>query len=392
MEAANILGFLKVANLSYLDLLITLIVSIFSGVGARIILKISAKFSEKLSYRIDQVLVNKLYKPLSWLLFSIVWIFSLESLALSSSLLSLFKLSFKFLFSVSSVWFLYSFSYILSEVLALWAAKTENNLDDELVPLFSKLLRFALVLLGSLMVLQNMGINVMSVMAGLGLGGLALALAAKDTAANLFGSIMILLDRPFKVGDWIVVGDVEGTVESIGFRSTKLKTFYESSIIIPNAILANKNINNMQDRSSRRLKFHLGVSYSTSPDQIEAFMQGIKNIILAHETTDKETYYVAFDEFGDFSLNILVQCFFRVKDRKQELKARRILCMEMLRLAHRLKVEFAFPTQSLHVESFPEKNTTTKSILNREEMVEELSSFSKGGSASKPQGLGIYQD
>lgn len=392
MQILDLQNLLKVSQLSYFDVLITLIVSVFSGVGARIILKVFFKFLEKLKYPIDQDLIQQLYKPFSWLLFSIVWMFSLEFLVLSSSLLALFKLSFKLLFSVSVVWFLYSFSHILSRVLSLWASKTSNNLDDELVPLFSKLLRFSTVLLGSLMALQNIGVNVMSLMAGLGLGGLALALAAKDTAANLFGSIMILLDQPFKVGDWIVVDDLEGTVEAIGFRSTRLRTFYQSSIIVPNSFLANANINNMQARSSRRLKFHLGVSYSTTPDQIEAFMQGIKNIVLAHETTDKETYYIAFDEFGDFSLNILVQCFFKVENRKQELKSRRILCMEILRLAHKLKVEFAFPTQSLHVESFPEKSNLNKVILTREEMLKELNAFSKGGAESKPQGLGLYQD
>lgn len=389
----GVLDILKVYELSYFDFIITLVVSVFSGVGARLVLKGLFKFLKKLKYSVAQDLVDQVYKPLSWLLFSLVWIFSLELLNLSSSFLILFKLGFKLLFSITSVWFLYSFSYILSEILSLWASKTDNNLDDELVPLFSKLLRFSIVLLGSLMALQNIGVNVMSVMAGLGLGGLALALAAKDTAANLFGSIMILLDRPFKVGDWIVVDSLEGTVEAIGFRSTRLKTFYQSSIIVPNSFLANASINNMQERSSRRLKFHLGVSYATTPDQIEAFMQGIKNIILAHETTDKELYYVAFDEFGDFSLNILVQCFFQVPDRKQELKARRLLCMEMLRLAHKLKVEFAFPTQSLHVESFPEKNSAAdKAILSREEMLTELDAFAKGGAESKPQGLGLYQD
>ncbi|MBE8221296.1 MAG: mechanosensitive ion channel family protein [Bdellovibrionales bacterium] len=400
MEIPNVQNLLKVYELSYFDFIITLIVSIFSGVGSKLVLKGFFKFLKKLKYSVDQDLIDQVYKPLSWLLFSAVWIFSLEFLNLASSLLILFKLGFKLLFSITAIWFLYSFSYILSEVLNLWASKTDNNVDDELVPLFSKLLRFSIVLLGSLMALQNVGVNVMSVMAGLGLGGLALALAAKDTAANLFGSIMILLDRPFKVGDWIVVDDLEGTVEAIGFRSTRLKTFYQSSIIVPNSFLANASINNMQERSSRRLKFHLGVSYSTTPDQIEAFMQGIKNIILAHQTTDKELYYVAFDEFGDFSLNILVQCFFQVPDRKQELKARRILCMEMLRLAHKLKVEFAFPTQSLYVESFPGKNNNTDNkdsnqnnkILSREEMLKELNSFAKGGSESKPQGLGLYQD
>ncbi|MBE8162903.1 MAG: mechanosensitive ion channel family protein [Bdellovibrionaceae bacterium] len=379
-------------ELPYFDFLITLIASVFSGLVARIALKVFFKLLKKLKYSVDQKLLDQVYKPLSWLLFSLVWIFSLQFLSLSSAILPLFKLGFKLLFSVAAIWFFYSFSYVVSEVLSLWASKTENNLDDELVPLFSKLLRVSIVLLGSLMALQNIGVNVMSVVAGLGLGGLALALAAKDTAANLFGSIMILLDRPFKVGDWIVVDNFEGTVEAIGFRSTRLKTFYQSSIIIPNSVVANASINNMQDRSSRRLKFHLGVSYSTTPEQIEAFMEGIKNIILAQDSTDKTLYYVAFNEFGDFSLNILVQCFFQVADRKQELKARRILCMEILRLAHKLKIDFAFPTQSLHVESFPEKKSNNTSPLSRDEMIKELGAFSKGGSESKPQGLGLYND
>ena len=155
-------------------------------------------------------------------------------------------------------------------------------------------------MLGILIVLQNMGVNVFSLLAGLGLGGLAFALAAKDTAANLFGSIMILTDRPFKIGDWVKMDGVEGTVEEIGFRSTRVRTFYNSLITIPNATIANVQIDNLGVRQYRRTTATLGVTYDTSMEKMNQFVEGIRKIIEGNADKIKRVV-----EYWKFTMKIL---------------------------------------------------------------------------------------
>ena len=139
--------------------------------------------------------------------------------------LQILSIVVQLIFSVSVIWIFYRLAEVWSEYLSLVASKTDFVIDDQLLPLITRALRTFILVFGSLIAIQNLGVNVMSVIAGLGLGGLAFALAAKDTAANLFGSLMIFSDRPFKLGDWIQFGNVEGTVEDVGFRSTRAVNF-----------------------------------------------------------------------------------------------------------------------------------------------------------------------
>ena len=148
-------------------------------------------------------------------------------------------------------------SKILDIVMGVFYQKatgTETKVDDVLIPMVHKVFRFILYFVGFSFVASNMGINVTSIIAGLGIGGVALALAAKDTVENVFGSITLLFDRPFEVGDWVQIGGVEGTVESIGLRSTRVRTFYCSLVNVPNANLIRANVDNFGRRSYRRIR------------------------------------------------------------------------------------------------------------------------------------------
>ena len=170
--------------------------------------------------------------------------------------------------------------------------------------------------------MQNLGINVTSLIAGLGIGGLAFALAAKDTIANLFGFTTILIDRPFKVGEFIRIGGMEGVVENLGLRSTRIRTFYKSLVSIPNLVVANEKIDNMGQRVYRRTRTTLGLTYDTSPEKLEAFCEKVKAIIQAHPQTAEEQIYVYFCGYGASSLNILVYFYHQVTDWQEELNAR----------------------------------------------------------------------
>lgn len=236
----------------------------------------------------------------------------------------------------------------LTSVFKLIAAKTESTYDDQLVPFASKSLKVLIVVLGILLVLQSFGLNVMSLLAGLGLGGLALALAAQDTAANLFGSITILSDNPFKVGDWVKIKDMEGTVEEIGFRSTRVRTFYNSVITIPNAMMAKETIDNMGLRPARRIRQVLGVTYETPPQLMEQFIDHIKYMISQHPKVNPETVTVNFNNFNASSLDVLVQFHLTVNTGKEELDIQQAIFLEILTVAATMNVELAYPTRTIY--------------------------------------------
>ncbi|MDT8323497.1 MAG: mechanosensitive ion channel family protein, partial [Bacteroidota bacterium] len=177
---------------------------------------------------------------------------------------------------------------------------------------------------------------------------------AKDTVENLFGSLTVMFDKPFDIGDWIKVGDLEGTVEEVGFRSTRIRTFYNSQITMPNSRLVASAVDNLGRRQYRRLSTTLGVQYDTPPEKIDAFCEGIREIIRRHPYTRKDFYMVYFNEFAAFSLNILLYVFHETPDWATELRERHRLLLDITRLAKRLGVEFAFPTQTLHMSSMPQ--------------------------------------
>lgn len=341
---------------------------------------------------LKQQFLSALERPLSLGIAGLIWLVAFYSLRFEGATLNFLVGLSQIVLGIAVVWAIYK----LVDVFALWLESRMDHaasLNTHLLPFIKKSLRVFVVLFGALLILQNLGFNVMSVLAGLGLGGLAFALAAKDTAANLFGSIMILIDRPFRVGDFINVGGAEGTVEEIGFRSTRIRTLYDSLISIPNSSIVITNIDNYGAREVRRTRTILGITYDTPPEKIEAFIQGIQNIILANPNTFKDLYQVVFEGFGDSSLNILVNFFIRAEDVSHELDIRQNIFIEILRLAKKMEIDFAFPTTTLHMETFPEKRPSVirHEKWDREQIAQTAQSFAKGGAESQPRGLGLYR-
>ncbi len=253
--------------------------------------------------------------------------------------------------------------YKLVDVFGLYleklAGQSETSLDNHVVPLIKKVLRVFVVIIGVLFILQNLDVNITALLAGLSIGGLALALAAQDTLKNLFGSLMIFADKPFSVGHWITSGDIDGSVEEVGFRSTRVRTFRNSLVYVPNGKLADSTIDNHGLRRYRRFFFHIAVTYDTPPDLIEVFVQGLRRIVENHPKTRKDFYIVELNDMGDFSLKIIFYIFFEVPTWGEELKSRHEVLIEIIRLAQKLGVRFAFPTQTMHMENFPGKKSLT---------------------------------
>lgn len=312
------------------------------------ILKINVKRWQHHHPAFDSLDSNVL-RPLGLIAMALMWWSGLNLLGLPDTALVILLVAVKILVSLSGIWSAFRIVDIFDVLWTSKALKTHNKFDDLLVPMVSKSLKVFVVVIGIVFAADNLNIDVTSLLAGLGLGGLAFALAAKDLLGNFFGSVTVLLDRPFSIGDWVVIGDIEGTVEQVGFRSTRIRTFYNSLVTMPNSILTTTKIDNMGARRYRRMKQLLSVTYDTSPEKIEAFCEGIRKIIQLHPYMRKDYYQVYFNEYGAASLNILVYVFWATPDWSTELRERHRFLLDILRLAKQLEVEFAFPTQTLYL-------------------------------------------
>lgn len=238
-----------------------------------------------------------------------------------------------------------------------------NAITKHILPYSRKILKGLISITLILIFLQNSGFNVTSLLASLGIGGIAIALAAKETLSNFFGGFTVIADKPFSIGDWIVCNNIEGTVEDIGFRSTKVKTFYDSLLTIPNSVISNSIVDNLGKRKARRIRVTLDITYDTSPENILAFVEGIKNIIQSNSHTRKDYYQCYFTGYGPHSLQILLNFFLKVSDWDSELLQKQNIFLEILRLSKKLKVNFAFPTQTLDIAHLPGQNTEKNKVF-----------------------------
>jgi MscS family membrane protein len=238
---------------------------------------------------------------------------------------------------------------VLADALLRLAKRTETRVDDVVVPMVRRAIKVLLVAFGAVYCAQNLNINIIPLITGLGIGGLAVAFAAKDTIENFFGSVAVVLDRSFEVGDWIVVGDVEGIVEKLGFRSTKVRTFSNSQVTIPNASLVRANVDNYGRRTYRRWSTSVYVQYDTPPEKLVAFTEGIRELVRRHPHTRKDSFEVWCNDFGESGVKILVYVFFKAPGWSAELREREHLLVDIVRLADRLGVRFAVPARTVEL-------------------------------------------
>ncbi len=298
-------------------------------------------------------------KPLSLFVVFIFIMVVFPILQLPAEVAKYFNYAFRAILPFFATLVFYKLVDVFSLYLEKLAGESDSSLDNHVVPLIRKVLRVFVVVIGGLFILQNLDVNITALLAGLSIGGLALALAAQDTLKNFFGSLMIFIDKPFSVGHWITSGEIDGSVEEVGFRSTRIRTFRNSLTYVPNGKLADSTIDNHGLRRFRRFFMHIAVTYDTPPDLIEVFVEGLRKIVENHPQTRKDFYIVEFNEMGDFSLKIMFYIFFAVPTWPEELRARHEVLIEVVRLAEKLGVRFAFPTSTLHMENFPGKHSLT---------------------------------
>lgn len=296
----------------------------------------------------------------------------------------------KFIFFLGLLLFLWGILDILEDLLnSRIKNQSINSITKNILPYSKKLFKGLLAVVFGLIFLQNAGLNVSSLLASLGIGGLALALAAKETLAHFFGGLSVILDKPFSLGDWIVCDNIEGVVEDIGFRSTKIKTFYDSVITIPNSQLSNSTIDNLGKRKARRTRITLDIAYDTPPEKIEAFTVGLESVLKSNPHTRKDYYQCYFSGFGPHSLQIFMNFFLKVTDWDMELLQKQNIFLEILRLAKELEIDFAFPTWTLDIPYMPAKEPKAKQNFSIEDLKKKGQAFGPKGSLSKPEGMGL---
>ncbi|MED5373276.1 MAG: mechanosensitive ion channel family protein [Myxococcota bacterium] len=251
------------------------------------------------------------------------------------------------------------------------AEETDTRMDDQIVPLVARLTKILVTSLALVFVLSNLGVDVGGLIAGLGIGGIAIAFGAQETVANLFGSVTIFTDRPFQVGDWVKVAGVEGTVEEVGFRSTRIRPASTSVVTLPNSTVASASIDNLGQRTARRASTTLGITYNTPRSLVEAFIGGIRQLLDARPEV-LDGHMVEFSGFGASSLDVVVIFNLNVPTYADELRVRGQIFLSIMSLAEALGVSFAFPSQSVYVESTPERPQQPLHPLREDEVAERV--------------------
>ena len=287
-------------------------------------------------------------RNIAWIFAALIWLVFVDGAHFPEKIERYLKSALQIVLIINLFRLIYIVIEAFSLVLSDRAAKTESTLDDQLVPFASKTLKGLVILLGGLLTLQSFGVNVNSVLAGLGIGGMAVAFAAQESIAGIFGSIVILIDGPFKLGDFIKAAGTEGTVEHIGFRSTRIRAVDDTLVVIPNSTMVKENINNLTARNRRRVTQTLGILYETDVKKIEEFMEHIRYQLSQHAMVEKDSIIVTFSGFGDFSLFIRVVFYVMSPKAEDEHRIQSEIYLEFMRIAQNLGIGFAYPTQTVY--------------------------------------------
>jgi MscS family membrane protein len=253
--------------------------------------------------------------------------------------------------TVAVFWFIFRLVEFVDIRLKKWAAGTDSSTDDMISPLIGRTLRLFIAIIACIIIIQDMtGMKIGPLLASLGIGGLAVALAAKESIANFFGTLTILFDKPFKVGERIVIGGNDGIVESVGFRSTRIRTLTGHLLTIPNEKVISSPLENIGKRPFIRWLADIGITYDTPPEKVEKAVDMIREILENHEgMTEDLPPKVFFNGFRDYSLNITAMVWYHPPNYWDYQSWLQKTCLEIIRCFESEGIEFAFPTSTLYL-------------------------------------------
>lgn len=329
--------------------LIALSIIFGSYILGKIVYWIFLGFTRKLTARskteVDDIIIDLIEQPVVASIFaSGIW-FGLNMLTLPEVLDKVISRSYSVLIWLLIGWLLVRFfNAFYRSVMVPWAERTDNDLDDQIMPILGRAIRSIIWIMAIVIGLDSAGYNIGALIAGLGIGGLALAMAAKDTVSNIFGGFTIFTDKPFKLGDRIVIDGIDGTVSEIGLRSTRITTLAGRIVTMPNSSFADSPVENISAEPNRKVVLNLGLVYDTSDKKIEEAIETLKTIVGEHPSTE-ENVLTAFNGFGDFALNIML--IYYIKKSGDILATQTEINLQILRQFNERQLDFAFPTQTL---------------------------------------------
>lgn len=312
--------------------------------------KIFKVITSKTKTNLDDLLVDALEKPFIYLIVVGGFYLGKSVLILNERFLNYYTKIFTTFVIFIIVWFI--IRIVDAIMLNYFHPKTKETnalnlkIDDTVYPIFSKLVKFIILVIAFLLIIQNLGFQITSLIAGLGIGGLAFALAAQDILSNLFAGVAILTDKPFKVGDRIIISGQDGFVRKIGLRTTIIETWDGTQVVMPNKQVADNVLENITREKERRVKVILGVEYGTSVKKLEKAKKILNEIILKNKSTDDKCL-VHFVNFNSYSLDI--QLIYWIKDLTRILEAKDEINFEIKKAFEKEKIEFAFPSQTLYI-------------------------------------------
>jgi MscS family membrane protein len=342
-------------------LLAVLVAVVTKRLFAYLLTRLIAPLTRRTRTDLDDLLLESVRKPLELLVLAIGMFVAVQVLQLPEDPVNARGFAYallKVLVTTSVAWALFNMVGVLGIWLEELATRTDNALDDHLVPFISKTLRVFIVILALIMAIQNLGYSTSGLLASLGIGGMALALASKDALSNIFGSLMIIFDRPFKIGDVVLAEGMEGVVEEVGFRSTKIRTFNKSLISVPNSMIANMPIDNITLSNKRRIRMTIGVTYDATTLQLRDLTARIRGLLQQHPGIDSEAVQVSFTDFGASSLDILIQCFTITPNWNEYMDIREEVCLQIMEVLEELDLSFAFPSRTVYLHQAGEEPAT----------------------------------
>ncbi len=295
---------------------------------------------------LDDILVDKLEEPVVYGIVILGFYWGFQRLHFTDNVDSFFANIFMIIFILNITWLVVRvIDSLIEEYIVPIVEKSDSDLDDQLLPVLRKTVKAVLWTLGIIIALSNSGFDVAALIAGLGIGGLALALAAQDTVKNVFGGIMVFIDKPFKIKERIKVNGMDGFVEEIGVRSTRMRTLEGRVITIPNGQFADHAVENVSLEPTRKVNITLGLTYDTTPDQMEEAMNILKDIIVGNPLVEDDVL-ISFNSWGDFAMGIQVIYF--ITETENIFSAQSEINLEILKRFNAAGLEFAYPTQMVY--------------------------------------------
>ncbi len=312
-----------------------------------LITKIIKQFTKRTKSKLDDIVIDKLEEPIVFAIIIIgIW-YGLSILTLPEGLNGLIGHAFYFVITFNVAWVIVRlFNAFIDEYLVPLVEKTETDLDDQLLPIARKAISISIWVLAIVIGLNNAGYDVTALIAGLGIGSLAFALAAKDSISHIFGGFVLFTDKPFTINDRVIVQGYDGIVKEVGVRSTRIQTLDGRMVTLPNGSIANDSIINVSMENARKITIDFGLTYNTSPENMEKAMNILQEISKKNQHVDDSLTVTAFTAFGDFSLTI--RYIYYIIKGADIYNTMNEINMEVLKQFNDNKLEFAFPTQTLY--------------------------------------------